>query len=90
MDKKEIMKHIVGNDSDDEIKWEFYHEIIYSQFKVCSLWTDSYDKTNLVEAEEWFAELKQQWKLPVLPVLTSFQMIIPMNTHIGLKPRMPT
>ena len=49
MDKKEIMKHIVGNDSDDEIKWEFYHEIIYSQFKVCSLWTDSYDKTNLVE-----------------------------------------
>ena len=60
MDKKEIMKHIVGNDSDDEIKWEFYHEIIYSQFKVCSLWTDSYDKTNLVEAEEWFAELKQQ------------------------------
>lgn len=60
MDKKEIMKHIVGNDSDDEIKWEFYHEIIYSQFNVCSLWTDSYDKTNLVEAEEWFAELKQQ------------------------------
>lgn len=63
MDKKEIMKHIVGNDSDDEIKWEFYHEIIYSQFKVCSLWTDSYDKTNLVEAEEWFAELKQQLEI---------------------------
>ena len=60
MDRKEIMKHIVRNTSDAQIKWEFYHEIIYSQFKVCSLWTDSYDKTNLVEAEEWFAELKQQ------------------------------
>lgn len=63
MDRKEIMKHIVRNTSDAQIKWEFYHEIIYSQLKVCSLWTDSYDKTNLVEAEEWFAELKQQLEI---------------------------
>ena len=60
MDRKEIMKHIVRNTSDAQIKWEFYKDIINDHFRNCSRLTDSYDETNLVEAEEWFAELKQQ------------------------------
>ncbi len=60
MDRKEIMKHIVRNTSDAQIKWEFYKDIINDHFRNCSRLTRSYDETNLVEAEEWFAELKQQ------------------------------
>ena len=63
MDRKEIMKHIVRNTSNAQIKWEFYKDIINDHFRNCSRLTRSYDETNLVEAEEWFAELKQQLEI---------------------------